>query len=121
MPFPSIPTSTTATGIADFLRSRHDKDTSDEDISNNKADFVNIMVDAVTVMTHQVVPPQSHTTSTMAAGRTISVSVVLPPLKKKRKYKSRSLMWANPIIRNTNHLTLFMSQWYIYYIQNAPS
>jgi len=122
MTFPSIATSTRATGFADFLLTQHDNDTSEEDISDNEADFVNIMVDAITVMTHPLVPPLSHSNSTMVAGRTISVAVVLPPpLKKKRKYKSGLMMWTNPITGITNCLTPFMSQWYLYYIQNAPS
>jgi hypothetical protein len=46
---------------------------------------------------------------------------VFPSTKKKRKYKSGSMMWKNPITGIANRLTPFMSQWYIYYVQNAPS
>jgi hypothetical protein len=46
---------------------------------------------------------------------------VFPSTKKKRKYKSGSMMWTNPITGIANRLTPFMSQWYIYYVQNAPS
>lgn len=121
MSFFPIAKSSTEKGFALFLQTQHDNDTSDEDASDNEADFVDIMVAGILVMTQPVVvPPLSPTTSTVAAGSTTSVAVALP-LKKKRKYKSGSPIWTNPITGIANRLTPFMSQWYIYYIQNAPS
>ena len=122
MSFFPIAKSSTEKGFALFLQTQHDNDTSDEDASDNEADFVDIMVAGILVMTQPVVVPPllSPTTSTVAAGSTTSVAVALP-LKKKRKYKSGSPIWTNPITGIANRLTPFMSQWYIYYIQNAPS
>jgi hypothetical protein len=42
-------------------------------------------------------------------------------MKKKGKYKSGTQLWTNPITGISSRLSPFMSQWYIYYIQNAPS
>ena len=122
MSFFPIAKSSTEKGFALFLQTQHDNDTSDEDASDNEADFVDIMVAGILVMTQPVVvPPLSPTTSTVAAGSTTSSVAVSLPLKKKRKYKSGSPIWTNPITGIANRLTPFMSQWYIYYIQNAPS
>ena len=97
-------------GFADFLKSHNENDTSDEDASSDEADFVKIMVAVIAVMRQPpAVPPQLPSTSTiMAVGRT-TVAVALPSLKKKRKYKSGSLMWTNPISGIANRLTPTMS------------
>jgi hypothetical protein len=111
-------------GFADFLQTNHDHDnnTSDEDASNDEADFVEIIVAGIAVMRQEpAVPPLLPTTSTsMAVCRTTVLASALP-LKKKRKHKIGSLMWTNPITGIANRLTPTMSHWYIYFIRSAPS
>ncbi|KAI2508489.1 hypothetical protein MHU86_5888 [Fragilaria crotonensis] len=101
-------------GFADFLHSHNDHDTSNEDASNDKADFVKIMVAGIAVMRQPAVPPRLPTTSTITVVGCTTVAVALPS-KKKRKFKSGLLMWTNPITGVANCLSLTMSHWYIYY------
>jgi hypothetical protein len=111
-------------GFADFLQTNHDHDnnTSDEDASNDEADFVEIIVAGIALMRQEpAVPPRLPTNSTsMAVCRTTVLASALP-LKKKRKNKIGSLMWTNPITGIANRLTPTMSHWYIYFIRSAPS
>jgi hypothetical protein len=107
-------------GLADFVRAlQHENHICDDNASDHddELDFVDVMVAGITVMTQlPVVPPSLPT-------RPISVIAEFPsvPMKKKRKYKSGSQLWTNPITGISSRLSPFMSQWYIFYIQNAPS
>ena len=118
-----IADSSTVKGFADFVRTlQHEKHMCDNNASDHddELDFVDVMVAGITVMTQLPVEPPSCPTRPISV---IEAAEFFPsvPMKKKRKYKSGSQLWTNPITGISSRLSPFMSQWYIFYIQNAPS